>query len=341
VTLVVIPGFGLAVTAQEPDRNVSRALRAAMQSLDLSDLGDLIGSGNQDPDFTAEETSSQTVNLPIGSTGTVAIENLSGDVTITAANRSDVAVEITKRSRGRTSEDAARGLAAVEVEVDQRGDRATIETHYPSEDESPYSVSVFFEIAAPAGTRFTVESIAGDVSADGISGELSLSTTAGDITIRNAGNVDRAHTVAGSVRLTNVVADGTLEAESVSGSVIAEQVTADRLSLSSVTGDVVARDATVERAEIHTMTGSAEYEGHVANGGRYELQSQSGEVTFRATGGAGFELRASTFGGSIRPASSLGLEPTDPPNRALKGTVGDGSALVVLTTFGGDVIISR
>jgi DUF4097 and DUF4098 domain-containing protein YvlB len=338
VALVVVPCLGLAVTAQEPDRTVARAIRAAMQGLDLSDLGEALRSGGQD--FRAEETTRQTVNLPIGSTGTVSIENLSGDITITAASRSDVAVEIIKRSRGRTPDDAARGLDEVTVEIDQRGTRATIETDYPSLDDSPYSVSVTFEISAPPGTAFSVETVAGDVSADGIAGELALSTTAGDVTIRDASNVDEAHTVAGSVRLTNVVADGTLEAESVSGNVTAEGVAASRLSLNSVTGNVSARDSTVDRAELTTMTGSVEYEGRLASGGRYELQSQSGTVTFTSTGGAGFELRASTFGGSIRPERSLGLEAPRPPRRELRGTVGDGGATVVLTTFSGDVVIS-
>jgi len=339
--LVIVPFFGLAPTAQTADRRLSGAAAALVQSFDLSNLGGVIVAGQQNPDFTAEETDERRVNLPLGPSGTVGLENLSGNVSITAGNGPDVEIHIVKRSRGRTGADAAQGLADVEVEVDQRGERATIETHYPSGDESPYSVSVSFEIAAPSGTHFTVETIAGNVTAEGLAGALSLSTVAGNVTIRDARRVDRAHTVAGSVRLTNVVADGTLEAESVSGNITATEVTADRLLLHTVTGNLVARDVTAASAEMGTMTGSVEFTGAVAAGGRYELQSQSGTVTFTASGGAGFELRANTFSGSIRPASNLGLEQPSEPRTALRGTVGDGSATVELTTFSGDVIISR
>jgi hypothetical protein len=52
-------------------------------------------------------------------------------------------------------------------------------------------------------------------------------------------------------------------------------------------------------------------------------------------------LRAETFSGSIRADASVNLKETSRSRQALRGTVGDGSAVVVATTFSGDVIVTR
>jgi hypothetical protein len=58
----------------------------------------------------------------------------------------------------------------------------------------------------------------------------------------------------------------------------------------------------------------------------------------------GFDVSARTFSGRITADSTLGLQATTQNlvrSSALKGTVGDGSASVDVSTFSGDVTITR
>ena len=57
--------------------------------------------------------------------------------------------------------------------------------------------------------------------------------------------------------------------------------------------------------------------------------------------GAGFELRAVCFSGRIVPAADLGLAVIRNSTQELVGTVGDGGAVVTLSSFSGGIVIGR
>ena len=72
--------------------------------------------------------------------------------------------------------------------------------------------------------------------------------------------------------------------------------------------------------------------------GRYEFQAHSGHVRVALTGG--FDLEVRTFSGRVETDPSLGIDSTG-SRRALRGSVGGGGAVVVATTFSGNVWIGR
>ena len=148
-------------------------------------------------------------------------------------------------------------------------------------------------------------------------------------------------TATGRVLLTNVENDGTIEAGTIAGEVLVEAVKARRLLVGTVTGPVTARDATTERAELTTTAGAIEFAGTVAAGGLYELRTHTGDIRFIPLGGAGFELRAVCFSGRIVPAADLGLAVIRKSTQELVGTVGDGGAVVTLSSFSGGIVIGR
>ena len=132
---------------------------------------------------------------------------------------------IVRVSRGRTDEDAKLGLDRVTVDINQIGDRATVQTRYSDERRPPYSVEVQYHVKAPAGTRLTISSIGGDVTVSDIRGETSTSTTGGNTTITN-GRVSSAKSVGGNVTLTGTETDGTLDVETYGGQLLLKQVKA-------------------------------------------------------------------------------------------------------------------
>jgi hypothetical protein len=299
---------------------------------------------NQDRDFRVEQIDKQTTKIALGANGSFELKNISGDIIVTAGNGREVTMDITRRSRGRTDADAKLGLEQVKVEVDHRGDRATVETRYPeqqSRQRLPYSVSVAYVITAPAGTRMNLTNISGDVSVKGMTGDLSVDVVSGDIQIQNSTRVMNVKSISGDTIIADVQNDAVLNVGAVSGDLTLQRVKVRRLAVNVISGDVVATDITADGVELRSMSGSVEYSGPLTRSGRYDLQAHSGDVRLVVTGNVGFDLRAETFSGRIQSDASVDLKSSTNTRRALRGTVGDGSAVVVATTFSGNVIVTK
>jgi hypothetical protein len=87
----------------------------------------------------------------------------------------------------------------------------------------------------------------------------------------------------------------------------------------------------------------------LARNGRYEFQSHSGDVRVSPLGSGGFSIEASTFSGDMRSDYPLTLQGNPPNNvtnrgpnrRPLRGTYGDGGALLTLQSFSGNITVVK
>jgi DUF4097 and DUF4098 domain-containing protein YvlB len=295
--------------------------------------------------FRAEQTDRRTETLKIGASGLLELANLSGDISVTAGTGSAVRLEIVREARGRTEADARRGLDEVRVNVEQKGERASVRPIYPDsrqQGQRTYSVSVAYIVTAPPGTRLTIASTSGDVVVRDIKGDISATVTSGDITITGGGQVSSVRAISGDVTVRDSTSDSGISAGTMSGTVLFERVKARRIGVDVTGGDIILRNVAADSAQLKTLSGDVEFTGALTRGGRYELQSHSGDVLLGITGGAGFELQVQTFAGSISiPPNSLDFRNVSTARRSLRGTVGDGSAIVTITTFSGDVRIGK
>ncbi len=296
--------------------------------------------GRQDS-LKAEVVERETRSLSLGPNGVLSLTNFTGDITVRTTPGEQVTLTIIRHARGRTEADARLGLERVTVQIDERANRATVESLPGIQRNAPYAVSVAYEVAAPPGTSVNIHSLAGNIDASGLAGELSAVTTTGDIAVRDVEWLSQARSVTGRVALANVRSEGTLEAGTVAGDLHMQGVRVRRLVVSTVSGGVTARDTTAGRAELTSTAGDIEYAGEAAPDGRYELRTHTGDLKFIVLGGSGFELRASTFMGRIAPNPGIGLTVVRKEPRELVGTVGDGRALVTMTSFSGGIIIER
>src|SRR3954468_2777446 len=87
-------------------------------------------------DNREQQTERTTKTFRLGSSGSLSLGNISGDVTITRASGSDTTVEIVKTARGRDANDARELLQIVTVDATERNGRAEVKTHYPSGDDA-------------------------------------------------------------------------------------------------------------------------------------------------------------------------------------------------------------
>ena len=318
---------------------ITKAIESAM--VDLRRAFGNVEILQRDSEFKFQQTNKETRTIPLGASGALDLRNVSGDITVTAVSGNEATIEIIKESRGRTEADAKQGLADVTVQIDHRGERASVATvEPPRRDRQPYRVSVTYIVKTPAGTRVNINSLGGDVVVTGIKGDTGVEVAGGDITVSGS-RVSRVKTMGGDVRLTDVDSDGMLDVGTLGGNIEITRAKARRLAAETMGGDLTARDVAAEDASLKTMAGDVVFGGPLARNGRYELRTHSGEVHFDVSGNAGFELDATTFSGTVRAAAELGLKPTTSTNRSLRGTVGDGSARIYMSSLSGDVLITK
>lgn len=318
-----------------------------------------------------EEVGRQT--LTISNVKEIDLSNISGDVVILPGGGRDASIEYTKRGRGDTVEEAKRQLGLVEVSLNVTGDgHGAIRTHYRHGDapiaaplEMPlpgpapqrrFRSSVDFRITTPPQTRIHVKTISGGIQVSKMKGDIALEAVSGDIRIDGGGRVSLAKTISGDIDISGIAAEEPLVASSMSGTVTLRGLKARYLDVSSVSGDVVIKDVTCDRAELQTLSGDLEYAGQLARSGRYELKAHSGDIRLAISGDVGFDVDANTFSGKIRsdlPIKNEAAEEQDseivaggtrvrlPKRASFRGTYKDGSATIELTTFSGNIVITK
>lgn len=326
-------------------------------------------------DQRAQQTETITRTVKLGPQGEIDLQNMSGSITVTRGSGSDATITALKTARAATEADAKEMLGQVKVDIAERAGRIEVRTHYmhfmpappppppapgaggrdvprpPRPSRRNMNVSVAYTIAAPAGTRLKINSMSGDITVSDITGELVLEAMSGDIKVDHGGRVLTARAMSGDVTLADVKSDGAIDAASMSGDVLLRQVKARRINAAVVSGTVTLADVECERLEGQATSGAVIYEGPLAKGGRYRFQSHSGDVKVMVAGNTGFELDANSWGGSVRSELELkNVEQTPdniqrtrvgPRNRTLRGTFGDGSAVLDITTFSGTILVTR
>lgn len=305
-----------------------------------------------------EETDRKT--LTVGSATEIDLSNIAGDITIVPGSGRDATIDYTRRGFGDTQEEAKRQLEMIDVSMSVTGDgRAEVRSKYKvprGERHHNFRSAVDYRVTAPAQTRIRVKTISGNVTATKMKGDLALEAVSGNIRIDSSSRVSMAKTISGDVEVSGVSFDQPLAASSVSGTVTLRNLKAQYLDISAVSGDILLRDVTCERAAVQTISGNVEYIGAVARAGRYELKSHSGDIRLAVTGGSGFDVEANSFSGKIRsdlaikneaeeeeePVVVSGRTRVRMPRRAtFRGTYKDGSATIELTTFSGDIVITK
>lgn len=204
--------------------------------------------------------------------------------------------------------------------------------------------------------RLRVKSMSGNIQVSKMKGDLALETLSGNIKVEAGGSVSLAKTMSGDVVISGVTGENPLVVHSMSGTVMLQSLKARYLDVNSVSGDVVVRDVACERADLQTLSGNVEYAGQLLRNGRYELKAHSGDIRLVVSGNTGFDVEANSFSGKIRTDLPIKNEVADeeagdvyaggvrvkmPKRATFRGTYKDGSATIELTTFSGNIVITK
>jgi len=287
-----------------------------------------------------EQTEKATKAFKVGAAGSLDVSSISGDVVVSEVAGDTMTVEAVKRVRGRSPEDVKEQFANTQLVMSQTGNRVEVKVSYVGQRNH---ASVDFTVTAPAGTTVNARSVSGDVRVTGIRGEVRADSVSGDVTAAGTPDLALAKSVSGDIDVSGVSGQDELTASSVSGNLTLRGIKARVVNADSVSGEIQLADVACERATVKSISGDVDYTGPIAKTGRYELKSHSGDVRLTLSADTGFDLEARSFSGNVRSDLSITTRPgeTIGKRRGLRGTHGDGGALLILNTFSGDITVAR
>ncbi|NJM09196.1 DUF4097 domain-containing protein [Candidatus Gracilibacteria bacterium] len=316
---------------------------------ELTTRGSLLGGGlgfvERSAAVAPQEFSGQSLIVNVGA----------DDVELSRWDGDSIRVEATKYGYGWNGAIADQQLEELSVDITQRGDSVQVEVLRPSGwsifGRSPY---VELRIAVPAGLDLTVNTISGDLRAEGVQGDGTLATVSGELI---------ANGVAGDLRLRNTSGDilidnyrGLLDAESVSGNIVVDTAEAERVRLSTVSGDIAVTaiggdleltsiSGDIELNEIrdaqfrlNSTSGDVEVSGSLAEAGSNRIESVSGDIAVTLSEIDHLRLDMTTLSGELD--SDLELQNETQERRQLSGQLGDGSITLSVSTTSGDATVN-
>jgi DUF4097 and DUF4098 domain-containing protein YvlB len=262
----------------------------------------------------AVQSGDTTVQVRPGSR--LELDNIDGNVTITTWNRGAVRIEATSGDPDDWEVEASGSL------VNVRGRRGPAD--------------VDFRITVPVTMTLNLTSQSGEISVDGVKGQISVETVEGSVTVKGGTDLVSLHSVDGSISLTG--ARGRVDLNTVDGDITATDITG---SIRAGTVDGAVRLNQIESADIdaNTVDGDIEYTGTIQEHGRYRLASHDGNVTLTVPR-INATVSVSTFSGSLESDFPVTLSGAKPGKR-MTFTLGSGSARIELESFDGLVRLRR
>ena len=250
-----------------------------------------------------------TKTYDLTSDGTVAVDDTSGDVTVTGWDQDRV--EVTTKKSSWSSDD----LRRLDTNVDAHADRFSIAAVFPSDC---MNCDVSFVIRVPSRAHVTVETASGDVTITSVSGPSRVDSSSGDVTLKDIGGAVHIHSSSGGVSLDGI--RSSLDAYTSSGDIDARRLAGD-VNLVASSGSVDAEFSSFDAVHIVRM------------------ESSSGDLSLTVPRGVGFKVDATTRSGSIDSNLRLPIQEHD-SGADVVAQVGDGKASVQMRATSGDIGIT-
>jgi hypothetical protein len=216
-------------------------------------------------------------------------------------------------------------------------------------DSAGYAVEL--KATVPEETGVVADTSGGDVSARGLSGNVSLDTSGGDVTARDVRGRVIVDTSGGDVRIEDI--EGPAEGDTSGGDVMLHRITGEARADTSG-GDIVASriggrlvadtsggDIEVEEigGEVEASTSGGSIRARLAEGNAAggSLGTSGGNVTVMLDPGLGLEIEATARSGRV--ICEVPIDAFDDDEDHLHGRVAGGGPRLSLRTSGGTIRI--
>lgn len=272
--------------------------------------------------------------IPVQEGMRLEIRNHAGSIGVTTWRRD--AVRIVARQFGGREIVARRSGSVLRVSVDFVGfenDLSGVRRRRGRRDDDE---AVDLAITVPAYLHLELSGVETEMSARGTAGDLSIETVEGGVDVRGGNGFVRVRSVEGDVWVTG--ASGRIHASSSDGDVSIRSVRGE-VTAESVDGSLDLRDVDAQRIQATTVDGDVTFAGPIHNGGRYHFSTHDGDVSATIPSATNASVNVSTFEGNFETRFPIQLRGST--RHRFEFTLGDGSAVLELESFDGDIFLFR
>lgn len=266
--------------------------------------------------------------LDAAADGQVDVSNISGTITVRGWSRD--AVEVT----------GTLGKDVEELIFERNGDTTRIKVKVPR--NSGRGIESDLHIHVPQNSSIDVSTVSADIDVGGVRGEQELETVSGDVRTESAGKDIEARSVSGKVEIEGENIDADTSASTVSGDVTLFRV-AGAASTESVTGDIIVDEGSFERIEMNTVNGHLVFQSTLRRDGKLSAETVNGEIDVEFVGDVSAKFDVSTFNGRIDNCFGPKADRSSKykPGWSLDFTEGDGDGRVDISSMNGAVKLCR
>jgi hypothetical protein len=261
--------------------------------------------------------SSKEIRLDLAPNGTIDLVNNAGQVTLKSGSSPRVLL--------------AYSLHSNKIEVDHESTpdkrRVLIRAHaLDGQQPTAEEAKVDMEVTVPAGVAITVSTSTAPIAADGLTGDITLSSDTGAI---SANNVLHSH----------------LHVRSVAGTVTLNNLSMNHVDVMTSGGGVKMLNVTGPRINVATGSGDISYQGDCSGVGDYVMTTHSGNIDVTLPQTASVDLTARSGSGHVENDFPLQAKKhsvfTPKAGSSFAGTSNSGSSSVELRSFSGRIRVKK
>ncbi len=285
------------------------------------------------PAFPAAEEKLEKIHH-LNKDGKVHVKNISGNITVSVWDKSEVKINIHKVARN------AEDLANTTVSINGSQEAIRIATKHQKKLSLSRSthVSVHYALTVPKQAHVKIETISGSIHVTNVEGYIEVRSISGEINVTGAKNGVKSKSISGCINLEDVT--GNIDQRTASGEVTVVRAVG-MLEIETVSGNIDMKGVShAEKVEIMSIAGNIRMHGKLNPTGTYELTSHSGAINLDIPKGAGFELQTLMFSGELFSDFELkilgGIK-----HQKFHGVAGEGGANLILSSFSGDIHLDK
>jgi len=208
---------------------------------------------------------------------------------------------------------------------DQSGDRITVESHL-LQGATGDSAQVDYEVLVPAGAVVSIHSNSGTLSAEHLTGDVSVEGAATPVDLRG-------------------MSEGHIRVRTLSGNILLADIRQVHVVANTIGGDITMRNVDGPLVEVSSNNGKIHYDGDFGGMGSYKLNSHSGDIDASIPATASFDVTATSVKGQVD--NDFPLQPkshsiTIPEKgHSFVGVAGRAASSVFLHTFSGKIRLKQ
>ena len=263
---------------------------------------------------------------PLDPRGRVEIDNLKGRVEVRAWDRPEVKI----------TGSLGAGVEKFSVEGDK--DALRIEVKYPNRARNTEPTVLIVQV--PLQAELEVSTVSADIDVHGVAPrELSLESVSGDISANGAPRRASVESVSGDLALT--FNSGDVEASAVSGDLTLGGRLTGEVSVETVSGNmrVDSKGERLRRLSVETVSGDADLKVALQPDGEISMESVSGDLTLTVPRDLSAQVTGESFSGDLSaPGAKIEREEYG-PGSSFHTRYGAGKGDVRIETFSGDATL--